>query len=191
MNWSHIIVHHTGAEEKDAAQVRAYHLSLGWRDVGYHFVVERAGAVVAGRPLALPGAHCLAGGMNRRGIGVALIGNLEAHPPLSAQLAALVELLRGLAAAYAIPSANILGHREVPGAATLCPGRYLDMEEVRRMVFAAKNTRPGPPAPVSDLRPPAPDIRLWRVQVGAFRDRRRAEQLAARLKAMGFETLVI
>jgi len=30
-NWSYIIVHHTGAEERDAEQVRRYHLSLGWR----------------------------------------------------------------------------------------------------------------------------------------------------------------
>jgi len=91
---------------------------------------------VAGRPLALPGAHCLAGGMNRRGIGIALIGNLDAHPPLPAQFTALVEVLRTLAAAHGIPPADVLGHREVPGAATLCPGRYVDMEEVRRRLFS-------------------------------------------------------
>ncbi|MEW5762562.1 MAG: N-acetylmuramoyl-L-alanine amidase [Bacillota bacterium] len=196
--WSHIIVHHTGAEEKDAAQVRAYHLSLGWRDVGYHFLIERSGAVVAGRPLGLPGAHCTAAGMNRRAIGVALIGNFEAHPPLAAQLAALVELLRHLAAAHGIPAANILGHREVPGAATLCPGRYLDMGEVRRRVDNALQGMCGPggtppqaASSPSNITPCTSRLRLYRVQVGAFRDRENAERLAARLRAMGFDAMVV
>lgn len=192
MRWTHIIVHHTGAEEKDAAQVRAYHLSLGWRDVGYHFLIERSGAVVGGRSLALAGAHCATGGMNRYGIGVALLGNLELHPPLPAQLAALVELLRTLVAVHGIPPENILGHREVPGAATLCPGRYLNMDEVRRRVCAPTGGEAGagrPPHPC--YRQPAADRRLWRVQVGAFAERERAEKLAARLRAMGLEALVV
>ena len=53
----HIVLHHTGAEEKDAAQVRRYHLSLGWRDVGYNYILERDGRVVEGRPPDIPGAH--------------------------------------------------------------------------------------------------------------------------------------
>jgi len=55
-NWSYIIIHHTGAEEKDTAQVRRYHLSLGWQDIGYHYVIERDGKVVPGRSLELVGA---------------------------------------------------------------------------------------------------------------------------------------
>lgn len=132
MNWSYVIVHHTGAEERDAEQVRRYHLSLGWRDIGYNFVIERDGKVAPGRSLDLPGAHCRADGMNSKGIGVAVIGNLESPPPLPGQAASLLELLADLCRRFGIQPDQLLGHREVRGAATDCPGRYLDMEGVRR-----------------------------------------------------------
>jgi N-acetyl-anhydromuramyl-L-alanine amidase AmpD len=136
MKPQYVIVHHTGAEEKDAAQVRRYHLSLGWRDVGYHFLIERDGLTVAGRSLALPGAHCRAGGMNGQSLGIALIGNLEERPPTPEQLAALMGLLVGLCRCTAVMPAKVLGHREVKGARTACPGRYLDLEELRRHLSA-------------------------------------------------------
>ncbi len=132
--WTHIIIHHTGAEEKDAQAVRAYHKSLGWRDVGYHYLIERDGRVVPGRDLSLPGAHCRAGGMNYRGIGVACIGNFENHPPLPPQVEALAALLRRLLKEHGILPGNVLGHREVPGAATLCPGRFFKEEQIRALL---------------------------------------------------------
>ncbi|MTI82654.1 MAG: N-acetylmuramoyl-L-alanine amidase [Firmicutes bacterium] len=124
---THIIVHHTGAEEKNAEQVKQYHLSLGWGDIGYNYVIERSGQVVEGRPLDLPGAHCRAGGMNHCSIGVSVIGNLEKHPLPQVQHEALWGLLQELAGRHRIPVENILGHREVPGAATACPGKFMDM----------------------------------------------------------------
>ncbi len=171
MKWTHIVIHHTGAEEKNARQVCDYHRRLGWQDVGYHYLIERDGVVVPGRPPSMRGAHCLAGRMNHKALGIALIGNLEKRPPFPAQLAALKGLLKRLMREYRIPPANVLGHREVPGAATACPGRHLDLAAVR--------------AALQPDRTP-----LYRVQVGAFTDRARAEALAARLRAKGFETWI-
>lgn len=171
-NWTHIIVHHTGAEERDAAQVRRYHLSLGWRDVGYHFIIERNGTVVPGRNLETTGAHCSAGGMNTRGIGVAVLGNLDNHPPLPPQHESLVQLLRRLIESRAVPPANLLGHREVPGAATTCPGRFLEMRQLRSLLLP-------------------PVKKIYRVQAGAFTLRENAEKLAGQLRQAGFDALVI
>jgi|GEM_PF-681066 len=140
MNRDHIIVHHTGAEEKDARQVKRFHLSVGWRDVGYNYILERDGRVVEGRPLDLPGAHCRAGDMNRRSIGVSLIGNLDNHPPTRPQVDVLPVLLRELMALHNIPGQRVLGHREVPGAATSCPGRYMDMHALRRKLAVVLGT---------------------------------------------------
>lgn len=157
MKWTHIITHHTGAEEKNARQVRNYHRRLGWRNVGYHYLIERDGLVVSGRPPSMRGAHCLADRMNHRARGP--------YPP---QLAALEELAARLLREYRIPLTPLLGHREVPGAATACPGRFLDLTALRRALT------------------PSPATPLYRVQVGAFRERSRAEELAARLREQGF-----
>jgi len=170
VKWTHLIIHHTGTEEKDARQVREYHRRLGWRDIGYHYVIERDGRVVPGRPPSMRGAHCLAGGMNHKALGVAVIGNLEARPPRPEQLAALQELAARLMAEYRIPVAQVLGHREVPGAATACPGRFLDLGRLRAVLAR-------------------PEI-LYLVQVGAFRERDRAEQLASELREQGFDSWI-
>ncbi|WP_227762435.1 peptidoglycan recognition protein family protein [Zhaonella formicivorans] len=121
---THIILHHTGAEEKDARQVRRYHLSKGWRDVGYNFIIERDGRVVRGRSLAMPGAHCAASGMNYRGIGVAVIGNMENRRLTEEQFLALRRLISSIMEEYGIAWENVLLHRDVPGARTRCPGKY-------------------------------------------------------------------
>jgi len=170
VKWTHLVIHHTGAEEKGARQVREYHRRLGWKDVGYHWLIERDGRVVPGRPPSMRGAHCLAGGMNHKALGVAVIGNLEVRAPHPAQTAALEELAARLVAEYRISVAQVLGHREVPGAATACPGRYLDLAALRG-VLARPET-------------------LYLVQAGAFRERDRAEQLASELREQGFDTWI-
>lgn len=197
-SWSYIIVHHTGAEERDAEQVRRYHLSLGWRDIGYHYVIERDGKAVPGRSLDLPGAHCRAGGMNTKGIGVALIGNLENHPPLPEQVTSLCGLLVDLCRRFNIRPDCVLGHREVPGASTDCPGRCLDMDGVRRDLAARlasteQDAPAPPPGPEGSVPPePAPQTSgIWRVQAGAFARKENAEALAEKLRATGFEAWII
>lgn len=170
--WTHIIIHHTGAEEKDAAQVRRYHLSLGWIDTGYHYVIERAGRVVPGRGLTFAGAHCLASGMNSRGIGIALIGNLENHPALPPQESSLLKLVRDLSGRFSIPVGNVLGHKEVPGAATACPGKHLSMASLRNSLKVKSE-------------------KIHRVQVGAYRIRENAEDMANRLRKAGFPVVII
>ncbi len=175
-----IIIHHTGAEEENAEAVRQHHLSRGWRDVGYNYIIERDGAVVPGRSLLIPGAHTKAAHMNFHSIGIALIGNFEEHPPARDQAKALIDLITGLRRQYQIATANILLHREVPGARTLCPGKYFPKEEV----FADLTAGARPPASRND---PAG---LYRVQVGAFADRERAEDFARRLRDMGMDAFV-
>lgn len=188
---SHIIVHHTGAEEKDAGQVRRYHLSLGWRDVGYNFIIERDGKLVPGRSLDGDGAHCVAGDMNKRGIGVALIGNLDLGPATPDQLQSLLALLQQLLARHGLGPEQVLGHREVPGAATACPGRYMDMIQLRRLLGAgATDAGPGDAGPGTAVASSGPGT-LWRVQVGAFSSRQAAEARARKIQELGLEALVV
>lgn len=215
--WTHIIIHHTGAEEKDADQVRRYHLSLGWRDVGYHYVVERDGRVVQGRGLDLVGAHCKASSMNYKGIGIAVIGNLQNHSILPAQEKAVVQLAGDLMGRFAIPLSNVLGHNEVPGAATACPGRHLSMASLRSAVKSSGGGDVGGGdggggtggGGVGGSGSPAAGKGgkgdgssggsgdggvggepIYRVQVGAYKIRKNAENMAARLKEAGFPVII-
>lgn len=55
-----------------AADIKRWHLDRGWRDIGYHWVIERDGTLVKGRTGS--GAHCR--GQNHQ-IGVCLIGGVD------------------------------------------------------------------------------------------------------------------
>jgi len=55
------------------AEIRRWHMrDRGWSDIGYHFIIDRDGAVARGRPLERVGAHTV--GKNTGTIGVCLIG---------------------------------------------------------------------------------------------------------------------
>lgn len=55
------------------AEIRRWHVEeRGWRDIGYHVVIDRDGSVMDGRPISQAGAHVR--GHNANSIGICLIG---------------------------------------------------------------------------------------------------------------------
>jgi N-acetylmuramoyl-L-alanine amidase len=106
------------------AEIRRWHTEeRGWRDIGYHWLIDRDGTYIEGRPEAEIGAHVA--GRNANSIGVALIGghgsneNDDAGQHFTApQLDALRAMLDRLKERY--PGATIHGHNEF--AAKACPG---------------------------------------------------------------------
>ena len=95
-------------------KVDAYHKSLGWKGVGYHYYVDRFGQVATGRPLEEVGAHCK--GHNKYSIGICYEGGLDAQGrPCDTRtreqrvaLRELVERLHGM-----FPKALIVGHHDL------------------------------------------------------------------------------
>ena len=72
-----LIVHRPAtAEDKDYSSdtIRKWYLKRGWRDIGYHYVIQRDGTTEEGRPLEQIGAHVK--GMNRNSIGICYIGGV-------------------------------------------------------------------------------------------------------------------
>jgi hypothetical protein len=53
-------------------EIRRWHKDRGWRDIGYHYFIDRNGRTVAGRPLQEAGAHTK--GHNSKSIGICLAG---------------------------------------------------------------------------------------------------------------------
>ncbi len=139
--WKYIIIHHTAGEVGKALLIDQLHRKRGFEEgIGYDFLIDN-GTVgkgngqleVAPRWLKQEeGAHCKAGGMNLVGIGIGLVGNFDEGRPTPAQMRTLVKLVGSLGKYYRIASKNILGHSQVPGAHTDCPGKRFPWNDFNR-----------------------------------------------------------
>ncbi|MCA9284026.1 MAG: N-acetylmuramoyl-L-alanine amidase [Phycisphaerales bacterium] len=131
----HITIHHDGmtpflAVDQASSVARIELIRTGhrnrpdpWGDIGYHFIVDRAGRVYEGRPLVYQGAHVK--NHNEGNIGILCLGNFEAQAPSDAQLRAVAAHVQSVRHIYSVQVANVHTHREWQGAQTLCPGRSL------------------------------------------------------------------
>jgi N-acetylmuramoyl-L-alanine amidase len=120
---SRIIIHdsHSGPDEHCAHEVSnwAPHaaenaLHMGLLTIGYHFIIERDGKVVIGRPREKYGSHTP--GCNMDSIGVCLVGGRDADGgPVDdypyEQRKALIRLCHELETCYG--SLKVFGHSEV------------------------------------------------------------------------------
>ncbi|MEN6437524.1 MAG: N-acetylmuramoyl-L-alanine amidase [Syntrophobacter sp.] len=138
--WQYIIVHHTATWKGNAKTINSSHGDRGfWNGLGYHFLIDNGTLGKGDGQIEMSprwirqqtGAHCKAGGMNDRSIGVALVGNFNDAAPTPNQMQSLEYLLKTLSNYYGIPRTNVLGHGEVGGARTECPGRLLPIGSLR------------------------------------------------------------
>jgi LysM repeat protein len=139
--WKFIILHHTATDMGNAKTINRSHGERGfWNGLGYHFLIDNGTLGKGDGQIEMSprwirqqnGAHCKAGGMNDKSIGIALVGNFNLESPTPNQIQSLTYLLRILCDYYRIPSGNIMGHREVEGAHTECPGRNFPIASFRQ-----------------------------------------------------------
>jgi N-acetyl-anhydromuramyl-L-alanine amidase AmpD len=105
------------------AEVRRWHVQdRGWKDIGYHFLIDRAGTLAEGRPIDQVGAHTA--GHNTGTIGVCLFGGFGSAATdnffdnfTQEQDKALRDVLKTLSSTY--PIKKVSGHNEY--AAKACP----------------------------------------------------------------------
>ena len=105
-------------------EIRRWHKARKWSDIGYHYLIDRDGTIMAGRPVERVGAHVR--GHNEDTIGVCLIGGhgssadddfsenftVAQDKALQSFLAELKRRHRGIA--------RVTGHNRY--AAKACPG---------------------------------------------------------------------
>lgn len=145
--WGYIVIHHSATDEGNAFSIDKIHHQRGfWNGLGYHFLIDNGtlgkemGQIEAGPRWIkqMDGAHCNASGMNENGIGICLVGNFSETGVPTQQLESLVFLVNVLRKHYSIPMDHVIGHGDVPGKATECPGKYFPWREfVRRLNDAA------------------------------------------------------
>ena len=143
---SRITVHHEGwtpvwfADQRTTAARldadRNTHVrDRGWGDIGYHFMIDRAGRLWEGRSLRFQGAHVKDN--NEHNVGVMVLGNFDRQDPTEAQLAALRATVSQLMRHYRVPLNRVYTHQEL--MSTACPGRALQprMVSLRRGGYLA------------------------------------------------------
>lgn len=116
-----IVVHHSASLDGTAEDFAEWHVrDRGWPGIGYHFVIEKNGAIVMGNPLTNISYHTQ--GQNTKSVGIVLSGNFEIEQPTAAQMASLSNLIAYLR--DELPNElQVYGHRDF--AATACPGDNL------------------------------------------------------------------
>ncbi len=141
--WTHIVIHHTATDAGNAFAIDELHHKRGfWNGLGYHFLIDNGtdgtedGQIEVGPRWVkqMVGAHANANGMNEHGIGISLVGNFSERHVTEKELESLVFLVRKLQEYYHIPKSNVIGHRNVPGKHTECPGNNFPWERFKAML---------------------------------------------------------
>ncbi len=138
--WEYVIIHHSATATGSADTFAANHRARGMvNGLAYHFVIDNGTAGTADGhietgprwPKQLHGGHCRQADINEKGIGICLVGDFTEQQPTAPQLDALALLIRGLQEQFNIPTDRVLGHGDVLGEYSECPGRAFPWAELR------------------------------------------------------------
>ena len=126
-------IHHTvtsgitrspSKEQSHMRELQNIAFSRGFADISYSFVIFPSGRVYKGRGWGVVGAHTE--GSNSIAHAFCFVGNYESDRPTKDALEAAAALhSRGVKLGHISKAGFIKGHRDAPGAATACPGKYL------------------------------------------------------------------
>jgi len=120
------IILHCSASDNDqhdnVASIKRWHAEEnGWSDIGYHFIITKAGngKVHWCRPIEKKGAHCV--NYNSYSIGICLTGNKIFS---DAQMESAVKLVKMFMTIFYLSKTEILGHCAV--SSKTCPNFNMD-----------------------------------------------------------------
>lgn len=129
---SKLTIHHEGSTAVNFSshsatadrieKIRKFHTGKRqWGDIGYHYIVDRAGRVWEGRPIQYQGAHVSKN--NEHNVGILVLGNFDKQKPSDAQMKSLYDTAAALTKHYRIKKSLVRSHKEIN--TTACPGKNL------------------------------------------------------------------
>lgn len=139
--WQWIVIHHSATRTGSAEVFDADHRARGMANgLAYHFVIDNGrrgttdGFVETGDRWTkqLPGGHCRHETNNEFGIGICLVGDFSDSRPTAKQFESLLALIKQLQSDYQIPNERIVGHGDLFGESTECPGARFPWKELRK-----------------------------------------------------------
>ncbi|MCM8831708.1 MAG: N-acetylmuramoyl-L-alanine amidase [Candidatus Omnitrophica bacterium] len=146
--WKYIIIHHSATDEGSSLDFDRYHQAKGWEEIGYHFVIDngskgKSDGLIEVSPRWIKqknGSHCKASNMNEKAIGICLVGNFNKEYVSTKQLESLIYLVNLLRRYYQIPITKIIGHGQVKGAKTDCPGKNFPWLRFKNLLMKNSNS---------------------------------------------------
>ncbi len=129
-----IVVHHPVANWT-VQRTHDYHLGIQYNGIGYNYYVQKDGRAFYGRSgpdKEYQGAHAI--GRNNDTIGVCAEGNFEVEKMQPLQYNKLVDVLVFLCKKHKLTYKDVVGHKELPGQSTACPGKNLNLDQLREDV---------------------------------------------------------
>lgn len=136
-----VMIHHSLTKDSETVSWRAierYHRQVrGWRDIGYHYGVEKTNdgwIAMVGRPEEDDAAACKEGFMNHMAVHICCVGNYDQIEPPEEMLQVLIgRLVVPLLKRYHLTEKQVLFHREYAPYKS-CPGTKWDLEKFREKV---------------------------------------------------------
>jgi N-acetyl-anhydromuramyl-L-alanine amidase AmpD len=139
--WKYIVFHHSAAATGSLGDIdREHRERLGWDGCGYHFVIGNGSGSPDGQIEVAPrwseqkqGVHTRNGKtseVNEYGIGICLVGDLDATPPTARQITSAQALVAYLQGRYRITPDRIGTHAQLASTPTACPGKYFPAQAV-------------------------------------------------------------
>ncbi len=129
--WAGIVIHHSGSPAGSLDSIARQHEAAGLKCLGYHFIISNGQGAPDGQISPgprwldqLPGAHAkgpASEALNRKTIGICLVGDGESRTFTDAQIDSLARLVAQLQKQFNIPATAVVLHRDV--ASTSSPGR--------------------------------------------------------------------
>ena len=173
-----IIIHHPVANWSVKRTHRYFIDSKGWNGIAYNYYIQKNLSAFYGRSTAnqeYQGAQ--ASGWNHKSIGVAFEGNYDVETMTKEMLSLGIKAVAELCKRHSLTEADILPHKAI--GQTACPGKHFPLKELLEGVS-------------KELKAPKKDnsITLYKVQVGAFINKKNADRLAAELEKKGYPVYV-
>ena len=135
MSKKHIVLHHSATwddkTKRDYDAIKAGHIKIGDRDIGYHWLIEYVNGVLVveqGRAETDSAAACP--GKNFDAIHICLVGNFQEVAPTEEEYRAVADKCKDIKTRWSIET--IKGHRD--WYATACPGKMFNVDHVRDLV---------------------------------------------------------
>jgi len=157
-----VTIHHTTGSSGDGSQASSaklirghqnYHMDRnGWKDIGYHFIVDKKGRIFQGLALTKVGAH--AEGYNTNNIGIAYLGDASKSLPTAAKNA-----IRELYAYLVVKVGKnlaVYGHRDLNN--TSCPGNAAYKWLKAELAYNGRYPKAWRPVPVSQPEIPVVEV---------------------------------